>query len=70
MDTHLTALPGAADLVQADRARSTLYTDPAIFETEMSRVFESTWVWVAHASEIADASLVDANRPFAQRPSA
>ena len=54
MDTHLTALPGAADLVQADRARSTLYTDPAIFETEMTRVFESTWVWVAHASEIAE----------------
>ncbi len=54
MDTHLTALPGAADLVQADRARSTLYTDPVIFEAEMTRVFESTWVWVAHASEIAE----------------
>ncbi len=51
MDTHLTAMPG---MVQPDRARSTLYTDPAVFEAEMTRVFESTWVWVAHASEIAE----------------
>ena len=56
MDTHLHVLPGAAtpgDLVRADRASSTLYTDPAIFEAELSRIFENTWVWVAHASEIA-----------------
>ena len=54
MDTHLNALPGTADLVRPDRARSALYTDPAIFEAEMTRVFEGTWVWVAHASEVAE----------------
>lgn len=51
MDTHVTPMP---DLVRPDRARSSVYTDPAIFEAEMSRVFESTWVWVAHESEIAE----------------
>ncbi len=42
-------------LVQADRASSTLYTDPAIFDAEMTRIFEKTWVWVAHDSEIPKA---------------
>jgi len=41
-----------ADLIQGDRARTPLYTDPAIFEAEMTKIFENTWVWVAHASEI------------------
>jgi phenylpropionate dioxygenase-like ring-hydroxylating dioxygenase large terminal subunit len=52
MDTHSPrpADPGA--LVQPDRARTPVYTDPAVFEAEMTKIFESTWVWVAHASEI------------------
>ena len=46
--------PPALDmLVQSDRARTTLYTDRALFEEEMVKVFENTWVWVAHASELA-----------------
>lgn len=44
-----------ADRVQADRVHTSLYTDPAIFETEMDKIFASTWVWVAHASEVPDA---------------
>lgn len=44
-----------ADLVQHDRVHTSLYTDPAIFETEMDKVFANTWVWVAHASEIPEA---------------
>jgi phenylpropionate dioxygenase-like ring-hydroxylating dioxygenase large terminal subunit len=51
MDTHLNARP---DLVRADRARTSLYTDPAVFEAEMTRIFESTWVWVAHTSELPE----------------
>ncbi|MCK8785953.1 aromatic ring-hydroxylating dioxygenase subunit alpha [Roseomonas sp. NAR14] len=52
MDTNL-PMPSTLDaLVQPDRARTTLYTDPAIFEAEMTRIFESSWVWVAHESEI------------------
>ncbi|QFU89804.1 Rieske 2Fe-2S domain-containing protein [Amycolatopsis sp. YIM 10] len=42
-----------ADLVSGDRVAGRLYTDPAIFELEMTRIFERTWVWVAHESEIA-----------------
>ncbi|MFC8432463.1 Rieske 2Fe-2S domain-containing protein [Streptomyces sp. NPDC057253] len=42
-------------LVGADRVAGTLYTDPALFEREMDRIFHRTWVWVAHESEIAKA---------------
>ncbi|WP_216897528.1 aromatic ring-hydroxylating oxygenase subunit alpha [Nocardia alni] len=41
-----------ADLVLGDRVAGRLYTDPDIFEQEMTRIFESTWVWVAHESEL------------------
>ena len=54
MDTNLPLMPGLVDgLVQRDRARTTVYTDRELFEREMVKVFENTWVWVAHASEIA-----------------
>jgi phenylpropionate dioxygenase-like ring-hydroxylating dioxygenase large terminal subunit len=39
-------------LVLDDRVHTSLYVDAAIFETEMDRIFNNTWVWVAHASEI------------------
>ncbi|MFJ9389028.1 Rieske 2Fe-2S domain-containing protein [Nocardioides sp. NPDC101246] len=41
-----------ADLVLDDRVAGRMYTDPVIFEQEMTKVFESTWVWVAHESEL------------------
>jgi phenylpropionate dioxygenase-like ring-hydroxylating dioxygenase large terminal subunit len=41
-----------ADLVREDRVHTSLYTDPALFEAEMDRIFKNTWVWVAHESEI------------------
>jgi len=34
------------------RIHTTIYTDPAIFELEMRRIFERTWVYVAHESEL------------------
>jgi len=34
------------------RIHSSIYTDPAIFEAEMQRIFEKTWVYVAHESEL------------------
>ncbi len=40
------------DLFRDDRAHTSLYTDPEIFESEMERIFYRTWVWVAHESEI------------------
>lgn len=44
--------PSYADLVQDDRVHTSLYRDRAIFADEMERIFKSTWVWVAHASEL------------------
>jgi anthranilate 1,2-dioxygenase (deaminating, decarboxylating) large subunit len=44
-----------SSLVESDRVAGTLYTDPALFEREMDRIFHRTWVWVAHESEIAKA---------------
>lgn len=41
-------------LVLNDRIHTSLYTDAAIFEAEMDRIFGNTWVWVAHASEIPE----------------
>ncbi|TXT32248.1 MAG: Rieske (2Fe-2S) domain-containing protein [Rhodocyclaceae bacterium] len=43
------------ELVKHDRVHTSLYTDPAIFDDEMGKVFYSTWVWVGHASEIPEA---------------
>lgn len=34
------------------RVQSAVYTDPAIFEDELVRIFESTWVYLAHESEV------------------
>ena len=47
---------GLADLVVDDdrefRIHTRLYNDPGVFEVEMRRVFETSWVFVAHESEI------------------
>ena len=39
-------------LVQEDRAHRLIYTDPAIFEVEMTQIFGGTWTYLAHESEI------------------
>jgi phenylpropionate dioxygenase-like ring-hydroxylating dioxygenase large terminal subunit len=41
-------------LVKEDRVHSSLYSDPAIFQAELDKVFNNTWVWVAHESEVPD----------------
>ncbi|GAB3292183.1 aromatic ring-hydroxylating oxygenase subunit alpha [Parasphingorhabdus pacifica] len=45
----------SADLVLEDRVAGRLYTDPGIFDQEMTKIFERTWVWVAHESEVPKA---------------
>ena len=40
-------------LVQPDRVHRSLYTDPALFELEMSRLFGRAWLLVGHDSQIA-----------------
>ncbi|GGN39356.1 aromatic ring-hydroxylating oxygenase subunit alpha [Streptomyces fuscichromogenes] len=47
--------PEIGSLVEPDRVAGSLYTDPALFEREMDRIFHRTWVWVAHESEIPKA---------------
>ena len=39
-------------LVKDDRVHGRVYTDPAIFEEEMDKIFSRGWVYVGHASEI------------------
>jgi phenylpropionate dioxygenase-like ring-hydroxylating dioxygenase large terminal subunit len=39
-------------LIHEDKAHRLLYTDPAIFEMEMTRIFGAVWVYLAHESEI------------------
>src|SRR5204862_545037 len=36
------------------RVHTSAYLDPEIFDREMERIFEQTWVYVAHESEIPD----------------
>jgi phenylpropionate dioxygenase-like ring-hydroxylating dioxygenase large terminal subunit len=43
------------DLVRGDRVHRRLYTDPAIFDAEMHAIFEHTWVFIGHASEVPEA---------------
>lgn len=43
-----------SDLVKEDRVHKSLYYDPAIYEQELDRIFNNTWVWVGHESEIPD----------------
>lgn len=40
------------DLVEDDRAHRSLYTDPAVFDLEMTKIFGGTWVYLAHESQI------------------
>src|SRR6204780_785847 len=49
-----TALYDWDSLVQEDRAHRLIYTDPAIFEAEMTQIFGGTWTYLAHESEIPE----------------
>ena len=41
-------------LVQPHRVHRRIYTDPEIFDLEMTRVFAASWCYVGHESEIPD----------------
>lgn len=45
-------VPG--DLFRDDRVHRTVYTDPRVFEAEMTAIFGTTWVYVGHESQIAE----------------
>src|SRR6201982_1099019 len=39
-------------LVRPGRVHRRLYTDPAIFEAEMQRIFGTAWIYVGHESQV------------------
>ena len=39
-------------LVKEDRVHSSIFTDEAIFEDEMERIFHKTWLFALHESEV------------------
>src|SRR5262249_36217484 len=39
-------------LVQPGRVHRGLYSDPAIFELEMERIFGRAWIYVGHESQV------------------
>jgi len=43
---------GLLQLVQPARVHRSLYTDPAIFELELARIFGTAWIYVGHESQI------------------
>jgi phenylpropionate dioxygenase-like ring-hydroxylating dioxygenase large terminal subunit len=50
----MNAHPDMALLVQPARVHRALYTDPALFDLEMTRVFAASWNYVAHDSQIRE----------------
>jgi benzoate/toluate 1,2-dioxygenase subunit alpha len=52
-DGSLTS-PGIAALVEPGRVHRRVYTDPAVFELEMERLFGRSWLYVGHASQVPD----------------
>jgi phenylpropionate dioxygenase-like ring-hydroxylating dioxygenase large terminal subunit len=47
------APPDYDELVQSRRVHRSIYTEPAIFAEEMTKIFGATWVYLAHESQIA-----------------
>ncbi|HAC35075.1 MAG TPA: ring-hydroxylating dioxygenase [Gammaproteobacteria bacterium] len=43
-------------LSQAEANHVTLYSDPALFQLELERIFYSTWVYIGHESEIPESA--------------
>jgi phenylpropionate dioxygenase-like ring-hydroxylating dioxygenase large terminal subunit len=54
MDIHKAAIESSTlrSLVQEDRVHTSVYHDPEIFKLEMKHIFEGTWVYVGHESEV------------------
>jgi phenylpropionate dioxygenase-like ring-hydroxylating dioxygenase large terminal subunit len=44
-----------ASLVEPDRVHKTVYTDQQIFDAEMQKIWERTWVYCGHTSQVANA---------------
>src|ERR1700739_3775075 len=42
----------AAEMVRAGRVHGALYSDEAVFQAELEKIWYRTWVYVGHASEV------------------
>jgi phenylpropionate dioxygenase-like ring-hydroxylating dioxygenase large terminal subunit len=57
MATLIDQKPAAIDvaaLVEPDRVHRRVYTDPAIFDLEMERIWHRTWIYVGHESQVKE----------------
>jgi len=43
---------GLSDLVERGRVNRRFYTDPAIFNAEMNRIYGRVWLWLGHESQL------------------
>jgi phenylpropionate dioxygenase-like ring-hydroxylating dioxygenase large terminal subunit len=48
-------IPNLAKLVEPDRVHRLCYSDPEIFELEIKNIFETTWQYCGHESQIPNA---------------
>lgn len=42
------------NLVKEDKVHTSLYSNPEVFEEELDKIFNNTWVWVGHTSEVPE----------------
>ena len=45
--------PGLRALVRADQVHHSVYSDPALFEIELERIFGRAWLLLGHTSQVA-----------------
>src|SRR5215813_12608010 len=48
----MTSTDSFESLVQPGRVHRRLYTDPAIFDLEMARIFGTAWIYVGHEGQV------------------
>ncbi len=48
-------IPDLSRLVEPDRVRREVYTDPGIFDLEMQRIHERVWIYCGHESQVPKA---------------
>ncbi len=46
--------PALDALIEPDRVHGSLYTDPAVYQAELERIWYRTWVYVGHESEVRE----------------
>lgn len=54
MTVDMAAGSAVEQWVEPHRIHRRVFVDPAVFDLEMSRIFSSTWVYLGHASEVAE----------------